>query len=222
LTFGWILGEVARRVDGRPIERIVAEDICQPLGITSLFLGIPDDVEGQVATLENDASIVNAPDPPADSLFARALPDMKPNDVRFNRSEIRRAVIPAAGGIMNARALARHYAALIGDGVDGVRLLPAARVAEATALQTADTDLVTGAPFRRGLGYALGRPTSVMSERVSAFGHGGYGGSTGFADPEYGVALAVTKNRLAARVAGEGVAETVAAAVRRALGIPEA
>jgi CubicO group peptidase (beta-lactamase class C family) len=222
LTFGWILGEVARRVDARPIERIVAEDICRPLGITSLFLGIPDEVEGRVATLENDPSIVNAPDPPPDSLFARALPDLKSFDVTFNRPEIRRAVIPAGGGIMNARSLARHYAALIGDGVEGVRLLPAGRIAEATALQTADTDLVTGIPSRKALGYALGRPTSAMGERVSAFGHTGYGGSIGFADPEYGLAFALTKNRLAASAPGEGAAERVAAELRRVLGIPEA
>jgi CubicO group peptidase (beta-lactamase class C family) len=221
-TFGWILGEVARRADGRPIERIVAEDICQPLGSTSLFLGILDDVGERVATLENDPSIANAPDPPADSLFARALPDLKSSDATFNRPAIRRAVIPAAGGIMNARSLARHYAALIGEGVEGVRLLPEERVVQATALQTDDTDLVTGLPSPKALGYALGRPTSAMSERVSAFGHRGYGGSIGFADPEYGLAFALTKNRLAASAPGEGTAEAVAAAVRRALGIPEA
>lgn len=221
LTFGWILGEVARRADGRPIDRIVSEDMCRPLGITSLFLGIPDDAERRVATLENDPSIANAPDPPAGSLFARALPDTKSWDEVFNRPAIRRAVIPAAGGIMNARSLGRHYAALIRNGVDDVRLLPAERMEGATALHTAETDLVTGIPSRKALGYALGRPTSAMGERASAFGHTGYGGSIGFADPEYGFAFALTKNRLVASAPGAGAAEQVAATVRRALGIPE-
>jgi CubicO group peptidase (beta-lactamase class C family) len=77
-------------------------------------------------------------------------------------------------------------------------------------------------PLRKALGYFLGRPTSPMSERVSVFGHDGYGGAIGFADPEYGLAFALTKNRLAASAPGEGTTETVAAAVRRVLGIPEA
>ncbi len=52
VTFGWILGEVARRADGRSIAQIVQDDICRPLGITSLYLGIPATVEASVATIE--------------------------------------------------------------------------------------------------------------------------------------------------------------------------
>jgi CubicO group peptidase (beta-lactamase class C family) len=220
-TFGWILGETARRADGRPIERIVAEDICVPLGIDSLFFGITDEAEPRVAILENDDSITNAPDPPPESLIARAMPGAREYYARYNRPEIRRAVQPAGGGIMNARSLARHYAALIGSGVDGVRLLPPERVQTATALQTDATDIVIGVPIRRGLGYMLGGPYSPMSARITAFGHAGYGGSIGFADPEHRFAFALTKNRLAFRLPGKDTANSVARAVREALGIPE-
>jgi CubicO group peptidase (beta-lactamase class C family) len=220
-TFGWILGEVARRADGRPINRIVAEDICRPLGITSLFFGIPDAVEPRVATLENDISIDRAPDAPPDSLIARAMPDSKTFAMRFNRPEVRRAVHPAGGGIMNARALARHYAALIGDGVEGVRLLPPERVRIATTLQIEGKDATLQRFVRRALGYMLGTPNSTMSERVTAFGHAGYGGSIGFADPEYGLTFALTKNRLAFGLPGATTVDNVARTVREALGIPE-
>lgn len=222
LTYGFILGEVARRVDGRPIAQIVQAEICQPLGIRSLFFGIPDDVEPRVATLENDASIDEAPLPPPDSLFERAMPGLRFANATFNRPEIRRASIPAGGGIMTARALARHYAALVGDGVGGVRLLSPERVRIATTLQTDAEDVVLGLPVRRALGYAPGGPLSAYSERITAFGHGGYGGATGFADPEYGLAVALTKNRLAVSAPGESTANKVATTVRRALGIPEA
>jgi CubicO group peptidase (beta-lactamase class C family) len=221
LTYGYILGEVARRVDGRPIAQIVQEEICQPLGMHSLFFGIPDDVEPRVAVLENDASIDEAPLPPPDSLFERAMPGLRFANATFNRPEIRRASIPAAGGIMNARALARHYASLVGDVVGGVRLLSPERVRIATELQTEADDVVLGMPVRKALGYWLGGPLSAYSERMTAFGHGGYGGAVGFADPEYGLAVGLTKNRLAARAPGEGAAEQVAQTVRRALGIPE-
>jgi CubicO group peptidase (beta-lactamase class C family) len=222
LTYGFILGEVARRVDGRPIAAIVQGDVCQPLGIQSLFFGIPDDVEPRVATLENDASIEAGPLPPPDSYFERAMPGLRFADQTFNRPEIRRASIPAGGGIMNARALARHYAALVGDGVSGIRLLSPERVGIASVLQTGADDVVLGMPVRKALGYWLGGPQSPFSERVTAFGHGGYGGAVGFADPEYGLAFALTKNRLAASAPGEGTAVKVAQTVRRALGIAEA
>jgi CubicO group peptidase (beta-lactamase class C family) len=219
-TFGWILGEVARRADGRPINQIVAEDICRPLGITSLFFGIPDAAEPRVATLENDVSIERAPDFPPDSLIVRAMPNSKMYAARFNRPDVRRAVHPAGGGIMNARALARHYAALIGDGVAGVRLLPPERVRLATALQIEGKDATLQTFVRRGLGYMLGTPGSTMSGRVTAFGHAGYGGSIGFADPEYGLTFALTKNRLAFGLSSTTTVDIVARAVRDALGIP--
>ncbi len=207
LTFGWILGELARRVDGRPIEQIVAAEICAPLGITDLYFGIPDAVEPRVATLEND---------PATTVAANArIPEV------FNRPEVRRAVIPAGGGITNARALARHYAGLIGDGVGGALLLPPERVRAATALQFEGIDVVLGTPGRKGLGYFLGRPTSPMGERVTAFGHPGHGGTIGFADPTHGFAFALTKNLLNFPLPGTSTANTVASAARTALGIPE-
>lgn len=223
LNFGTILGEVARRVDGRPIARIVREDLCRPLGITSLYFGIPDEVEARVAVLESDVSVRNAPDPPPDSLPARVIvPPFREWAPTLNRPENRRAAIPALGGIMNARSLARHYASLIGDGVDGVRLLPAERVERATALQTVEADAVLGAPVPKGMGYFLGQPQSAMGERVGTFGHRGYGGAIGFADPEYRLAFALAKNRLVAGAPQEIAAVKVARMVRKMLGIPEA
>jgi CubicO group peptidase (beta-lactamase class C family) len=223
LTFGTILGELAQRIDGRPIAQIVRDDVCLPLGITALYFGIPDGAESRVATLENDASIWRAAPVPADSLHAQAIwppfPEWAP---LYNQPAVRRAVVPAAGGVMTARTLARHYAALIGSGTEGVRLLPATRVRAATVLQPGGLDVVLEEHLSRGLGYALGGSPSAMSARVGAFGHRGFGGSIGFADPEYGLAFALLKNRLAFSAPGEGTAAQVARTVRRALGIPEA
>lgn len=221
LTFGWILGELARRVDGRPFAQIVAEEICAPLNITSLYFGIPDKVEPRVATLENDASVLAAPPSPPDSLAARIATGGPRSDELFNRPEVRRAVIPAAGGIMNAQSLARHYAALVGDGVDGVRLLPPNRVRESSALLVNGKDAVLGTVIYRGLGYMLGGPGMPMGGRVTAFGHRGYGGTVGFADPEYKFAFALTKNRLAVGPPEASTLNKAAQVTRTALGIPE-
>jgi CubicO group peptidase (beta-lactamase class C family) len=222
LTFGTILGELAHRIDGRPFAQIVRDDISLPLGITSLYFGVSE-TERRVATLENDASILRAAPVPVDSLHAQALwPPLPEWASLYNQPAVRGAVIPAAGGIMTARALARHYAALVGSGVDGVRLLPAERVREATILQPGRLDVVLGEPVSRGLGYGLGGSNPAMSKRTSAFGHRGVGGAIGFADPEYRFAFALLKNQLAFSAPEESTAARIARTVRSALGIPEA
>lgn len=220
-SFGWILGEVLRRIDGRPIAQFVQDEICRPLGMQDIYMGIPDAVEARVSTLENAPRPEGMPQPPADALLFRAIPPVVGTTGQvFNRADVRRASIPAAGGIMTARALARHYAALVSD-VDGVRLLPPERVALAAALQTDATDLVISAPTRKGLGYFLGGPLSPMGGRPNAFGHPGAGGAIGFADPDYGLAVGFTKNLL--RVSLDpmrAAAYRVGAGIREALGIP--
>lgn len=221
MTYGWLTGEVARRVDGRPFAEIVQGEICAPLGVDSLFFGIPDAVEPRVAMLEEEPAPTPA-DPPTNSLGERTTPPWrKPISAWANRPEVRRACVPSSGGIANARALARHYAALVGDGVDGVRLLSPERVRIATALEIEDTDLVIGERVPRGLGYHLGAPLSSMGQRVSAFGHAGAGGSIAFADPAYRFAFALLKNRLREQPPGEDTAGLVAHETRAALGIPE-
>ena len=192
-TYGWILGELVRRADGRPIADFVRDELGRPLGSPDFYFGIPDAVEPRVATVEWASEPPAVPAEPG-SLADRALPAATVE--WFNRADVRRAAIPGAGGITSARWLARHYAALIGA-VDGVRLLPAARVAAATALQTEETDLVLGGPVRKALGYWLrGAPDSSMGRSPSAFGHPGGGGSIGFADPEQGLAVGFTKTLL--------------------------
>lgn len=222
VTYGWILGEVARRVDGRPFPHIVREEICRPLGIGSLFVGIPDAVEPRVATLESGPPLEGAPVPPEDALIWRAIPArVQPLSDWANRPDVRRAVFPAANGIMNARSLACHYAALIGL-VDGWRLLPAERLRAATTLQTDEPDLVAGPGRRRALGYELGGgELSAFGSRPTAFGHGGAGGNIGFADPEHRFAFALAKTRMVDAMPGESAADLVARETSDALGIPQ-
>ena len=86
------------------------------------------------------------------------------------------------------------YAALLGE-VDGVRLLPPERLAEATAVSSSGVDEVFGMPTKWGLGYAIGGPDPAQ-EHPATFGYGGVGGSFACGDTATGVAWAVTKNRV--------------------------
>jgi CubicO group peptidase (beta-lactamase class C family) len=205
LTFGWIVGEVARRADGRTVPQLLADEICRPLGITRLFCGIPAELEPQTAFLELVPNPpITVPPPPND-----VAPCMMPLHEWINRPEARRAPQPGCSGIMSARSVARHYAALLPGGVDGVELLPPSHVKIATEVQAPTGGYDEGAA-RRGLGYMLGDGDSP-----TGFGHGGHGGSAGFADPRYRLAVGVVRNCFS----DHQVAPLVVKEIREALGI---
>jgi CubicO group peptidase (beta-lactamase class C family) len=220
VTYGWILGEIVRRIDGRPFGQLVQEEICQPLGLDALFVGMPDVVEPRVATLEVGPPLDDVPLPPDDSLYWRAIPRrIQPLADWANRPDFRRSCHPGANGIMNARSLARHYAALAG-GTAVPQLLPSERIRIATTLQTEEDDLVVGPGARKALGYCIGGgELSAFGERSTGFGHTGAGGSIGLADPEHGFAFAIAKTRMVAAMPGEDAAYLVAKETRQALGI---
>jgi CubicO group peptidase (beta-lactamase class C family) len=188
ITYGWILGEVARRVDGRSFPELLEDEICRPLGITTMFAGIPDEAEPRVAILEEYDLEPAQPDDGTPRSVPVAL---GPLHAWMNRPDMRRACVPASNGIMNALAIARHYAALLPGGVDGVELLPEARVSLATEPQKPDHP--EGSDYRTdfGLGYGV---SEVVDGKASVFGHGGYGGSNGFADLRSGLAVGFTRN----------------------------
>lgn len=195
-TFGWIIGELVRRIDGRPIAQFAREELCQPLGIEDFYLGIPDTVEGRVAPLTAAPS-----EPETNELALRVMPPHLTSAAVVNRPDFRRASVPG-GGIMNARAIARHYAMLAQDGaLEGVRILSAERCKIIRALQTDAPDARSGMRRRRALGYALGGEAEqggdiAMGRGGSEFGHAGNGGSLGFADPVRKFSFGLTKNRM--------------------------
>jgi CubicO group peptidase (beta-lactamase class C family) len=135
------------------------------------------------------------PETPPDLPMFKAAPMWTvPSAQLGNRTDILSADIPA-GGKTSARAIARMYAALLGE-VDGVRLITPQRLREATALSMSGPDQVFGNPTTWALGFSLGRLGSTPQESPTVFGIGGYGGSFACGDTATGVTFAVTKNRL--------------------------
>lgn len=189
LNFGHINGEILRRVDGRTIGQFLQDEICKPLGINGVYLGVPDSelhrvavlTDGPPAPADYDARMVGEP---AGSYVAKV----------FNRRDVQQAAIPGSGGIMSARGLARHYAMLAQWGqLDGVRVLPEARIRAGIELQSYEWDEVYWIRARRSLGYRRGRDTGPLASE-EAFGHVGGGGSFGYADPARRLSIGFAKN----------------------------
>jgi CubicO group peptidase (beta-lactamase class C family) len=222
LNFGYINGEILRRVDGRPIGQFLQDEVCKPLKANNIFLGVPDSELSHVAVLKDgppapaayDASMVGEP---AGSLVAKT----------FNRREVQKAAIPGSGGIMNARGLARHYAMLAHWGeLDGVRILPEARIRAGMELQSFEWDEIYKVRVRRSLGWRRGIDCGPFAS-PEALGHLGGGDSFGYADPARRLGIGFAKNYFTYNTGGvvnqvtppRAASYIVAAAVFDALGL---
>jgi CubicO group peptidase (beta-lactamase class C family) len=194
LNYGWVLGELIRRVSGQRIGTYLRENVLEPLGMTDTYLGLPEDVADDVATLTAFDAFDRCREP---ALGLEA--DHSTAARNFNREDFHRAEMPAANGVGTARDLARFYACIVNGGeLDGTRILEEETVERATTPQIeVEEDGTIGAPVRYGMGFFLGgTPTSnygtLAPKRV--FGHGGMGSSVGWGDPEDGLAVAYITN----------------------------
>jgi CubicO group peptidase (beta-lactamase class C family) len=195
-TFGYIVGEIVRRTAGKPISAALREYVSGPLGVADeIYFGMPESEHHRLARLEDAPMAGPMPEMPPDLPMFKAGPmSVFPNAQLGNRTDVLAADIPA-GGKTSARAIARMYAALLGE-VDGVRLISPARLHEATALSISGIDQVFGNPTTWALGFSLGRLGSTAQDSPTVFGIGGLGGSFACGDTATGIAFAVTKNRL--------------------------
>ncbi|MEV4846709.1 serine hydrolase domain-containing protein [Micromonospora matsumotoense] len=190
-TYGWLVGEVVRRVTGRRISTVLAEDVAAPLGVPGeLFFGVPEADLPRLATLEDNglADLMAFASAHLPHFDAVAPPAVRPDAAIGSRPDVLRADVPAVG-TLTARAAARLYAALIGD-VDGVRLISADRLRQVSAVAVRGVEWVFGQETAFGLGYAV--------DDDGSFGTAGSGGSLAYAYPELGLTVAATRNRLGA------------------------
>ncbi len=228
LTFAWIAGGIVEGACGRHIGEFVPEEIAAPLGVAGeMFIGIPDGVEDRLTTLTQPRPAGGqqpAVQLPADHPMRQAMP---PHDFTFNEMRIRKACLPSANGHFSARALARMYGALANGGeIDGVRLVSRERIPHMYRLMTDSPDRVILRQIRKGIGFFLGGKMAngmhgAQGPRESAFGHAGAGGSVAFADPEVGLSVAVTLNKMQPVLMDGGVTLEICNLIRSELGVNE-
>lgn len=231
LTYGWLVGEVVKRVSGRSLGRFFADEVATPLGLDS-YIGLPEALEDRVAPLRMAPMGAADPDDPVaagmlaailapDALLLRALTLngayglFEEGGGPFNTRAVHAAEMPAANAITDATSLARFYAAVIGE-IDGTRLLDPATVEAASRMQVEGPDKVLIAPTRFGTGFMLHSEFSpLLGDR--SFGHSGAGGSLGFADPDSGIAFGYVMNQMRLGLAADERSLTLIRALRSCL-----
>ena len=208
-TYGFLISEVVRRITGKSLGTYLRDEIAGPAGI-DFFIGFGPELDARCAD-------VIPPRPGPDGEQGNVLlggelatltglqrmrvgayrnpPDLSGQGL-INSREWRAAEVPSTNGHGNARAVARLYAALAGDGkLDGIHILSPATIEMAIAEQVYGEDIVLQRPTRFGLGFQLTMPERRLGPGPRAFGHFGAGGSLGFADPDAHVAFAYAMNQ---------------------------
>jgi CubicO group peptidase (beta-lactamase class C family) len=213
LTFGWLVGELVRRISGTPIEEFLQKEIAAPLGLDGLHIGCPPEQRHRMAPL--------APMSPALTRWSSPLGSFALNQVsrglRVLRSPInphrminaalsrgmedvivdprlQDAAVPAMNGYFDAVSLGAMYAMLAGGGqLGGVRILSEETVRKASEIQNDQRDRVIVMTMQWRLGYH--RLPIINKQFPRGYGHFGFGGSGAFADPGHDLALAMVCNR---------------------------
>ena len=202
LTFGWLMSGLARSVTGKGMRTLIREELAEPLGTDGMYLGRPPaDAPTRVAQIITPKSMVGNPllscvtrrvanqiSGAYRSMYIKGIVAAVQGDIPLLDAEI-----PAANGVVTARALARMYGAIANGGeIDGTRFLSREMVAGLTGRKSLRPDRNMFVP----LAFHLGYHSLPIGNVMPGFGHVGLGGSLGWADPASGLAFSLVHNRL--------------------------
>lgn len=213
VVFGHIAGEVARRVTGRTksLGQLFAEKVAGPIGAaTDYYIGLPEAQDHRVAEM---LPVVGAEQlgtglggggkkRMSDPLYcAMAHPPLTAHIA--NDRAWRAAEVPGANGQGNGRGVAKVYGALANGGVfDGQRIISAEGIATMTREECFRKDVVIGVRMRWSRGFILNK-AELYGPNPDAFGHSGWGGSFGFADPRARLGIGYAMNQMDTNIFGD-------------------
>jgi CubicO group peptidase (beta-lactamase class C family) len=216
VTFGYLAGEIFRRIDGRTLGLALAQDVAGPLGL-DLWIGLPEAVDVRVAEMRRPSAMPEL-GPITEPRRLAFLTKWASPDGRGSTAW-RRAEIPSANGHATALALARLMAAMACDGVvEGRRLLASGTAAKAARARITGPDLVLPCVMSWGAGFM--RTAGLYGPGAETFGHSGWGGSCAFADPDRRLSGAYVMNRQSSALIDDPRAKRLIAATYEALGQP--
>ena len=201
-TIGHLLGKIYFNITGKRLNQLLQEVIASPLGIEAYF-GTPADIEDQISRLKSDDYPVDV-HPFESPLYwnQRALSYGKAFTGRiddlvggFNDPRVHQMEFAGAGGVMNARSVAKTYSALVHD-TDGVRILSDETVTKAISRPNIGPNIFGDpAPYpTHSLGFIIANPVHSPVLSTTTFGHDGLGGQQGFADQVHKIGFGYCTN----------------------------
>ncbi len=201
VTYGWLCGELLRRVTDRTLGAHLRAEIAEPLGL-EMWIGLPEELERRVAVCELSASWRGiAPDGPAGEISDRDLhdiwhnPELFPEDLPWNTRAWHACEMPASNGIATARAMAGHYSVLACGGSRGeTKILGPETIELGRTLIAEGVDPGVGEKMRFGAGWAVQGEERTFGPPAEAFGAGGAGGSEHGAWPQERVGFSYVIN----------------------------
>ena len=247
LTYGHLIGELLRRVTGKTIGQYFDENIAKPLNL-DFWIGLPEDQFYRITDIQPDKpgllqrvlmpilsklprglapawwqmliDFADIEKPPGAALNNPQL-NMTPEEMEANTEKWRKAEIPAANGHGTARSIAKIYGILANGGSrEGVHVLKPDTIEMGRQTESDGKDLVLAQLHTRfGLGFMLGTEHVSMGPNPQSFGHGGAGGSLGFADPDNHISLGFVMNQMHPGITAWRTATDVASSVYSSLDI---
>jgi len=203
VTWGFLAGELVRRIVGRTVGRFLAEELAAPLS-ADVFLGLPEAEDARYAPVIRPPGEQGQTLAEISEILALTLSNPSIEAETPNQRAWRAAEIPAAGACANALGLARLYAPMANDGIfQGLRYYKPGVVAEALVERFAGVDINLGIAVRWGAGFFGNNAQHWYGPHIGAWGHSGWGGSCAFFDPQEKVSVGFAMNQMDANLQGD-------------------
>ena len=203
ITYGYLAGEIVRRVSGSSVGEFLQKELALPLA-ADFFIGLEPALDRRVAETLAPKNLIDPSALPVieETRLAVTNPMLHPQTA--NSPEWRRAELPALNGHASADGIARIYAMLANGGTFARRrLLSPATIEKMTRVRSERMDLTLGMPALWAAGVVLNGTTEFLGPNPKAYGHSGWGGSFGCADPEKRLAIGYVCNQMGPDLVGD-------------------
>jgi len=213
ITYGYLAGEIVRRASGRSAGEFLQKELAIPLE-ADFFIGLEPTLDRRVATSLAPKNMIDPSALPVIAETRLSVTNPLTHPQSANTAEWRRAELPALNGHASADGIARIYAMLANGGVfQRRRLLSPATISRMTRVLSDRMDLTLGMPAQWAAGVVLNGATGFFGPNPRSYGHSGWGGSFGCADPDQRIAIGYVCNQMGPDLVGDVRARELCAAV---------
>ena len=189
-THGFLIGEIVKRTTKKSLGELVSELLSKKLGL-DFFIGTPKNQLSNIAFLSENKTEIKI----SSEFNAFNNPE---NEINFyNKQKWQTAEVPSMNGHGNSRSIAKIYDILVNDIIlEKKILLSKSSIKKCLTESTSRIDQSLMLPIRWSEVGLILRGGWLFGKNKESFGHNGWGGSLGFADPSLGIGVSYTTNKI--------------------------